>query len=224
MEPLLTAILEDDRLAVKRLLRADSGLATGLVKRARLYPTLHWLYVGDTALHLAAAAYRTQIVASLVAAGADVNAAANHRQGRPLHYAADGCPGEPAYDSKRQVKTIRYLLSAGADVHAQDRNGASALHRAVRTRSAAAVRLLRQSGADPALRNKSGSTPFHLAVQSTGRGGSGTEEARAAQAQIIRTFLSHGVSPNCRDGRGNTVLDCARSEWIKDLFSAIAGG
>jgi len=43
------------------------------------------------------------------------------------------------------------------------------LHRAVRTRCAAAVRFLLQAGADPTTRNKPGSTAFHLAVQNTGR-------------------------------------------------------
>ena len=72
---------------------------------------------------------------------------------------------------------IRCLLDAGADVNSQDKNGAAALHRAVRTRCAAAVRCLLNAGTDPTLKNKSGSTPFHLAVQNTGRGGSGSDAA-----------------------------------------------
>src|SRR5439155_2835152 len=141
----------------------------------------HWIYAGDTALHLAAAGYRVEIARLLLAAGADPNAATNHRQSRPLHYAADGYITGPAWDAKRQVKTIRCLLDAGADVNAPDKNGATPLHRAVRTRCSAAVKLLLQAGADPTRRNRPGSTPFHLAVQNTGRGGSGAEIARAAQ-------------------------------------------
>ena len=75
--------------------------------------------------------------------------------------------------------TIRCLFKAGAEIDAQDKNGATPLHRAVRTRCATAVRCLMEAGADATLRNKPGSTAFHLAVQNTGRGGSGSEKAKA---------------------------------------------
>src|SRR5260370_41896321 len=142
MNKILIAIVEDNRSAVEELLKADSGLATRLIGKARLYDSkiFHWIYVGDTALHLAAAGYRVEIVRLLLAAGADPNAAGNHRQSSPLHYAADGYIIDPAWDAKRQVQTIRCLLDAGAHVNAQDKNGAAPLHRAVRTRCAAAVK------------------------------------------------------------------------------------
>ena len=59
------------------------------------------------------------------------------------------------------------------------------MHRAVRTRCAAAVSVLLAHGADPRRENGSGSTPLHLAVQTTGRGGSGTVSAKEQQARII---------------------------------------
>jgi hypothetical protein len=221
MDTLLKAILDDDRPMVEELLRADAMIATRLIDEAKLYESkiFHWIYVGDTALHLAAAGYRVEIVRRLLAAGADPNAVRNHRQSGPLHYAADGYINGPAWDAKRQVKTIGVLLDAGAAINAQDKNGAAPLHRAVRTRCAAAVRFLLKAGADPKLKNKSGSTPFHLAVQDTGRGGSGADEARAAQRQIIREFLALGISAALRDGKGKSVLDCARSDWIHDILA-----
>ena len=221
MDKLLQAILDDDRRRVEKLLKADAGLATAPIKQARLYQSqiCHWIYVGDTALHLAAAGYRAQIVRQLLAAGADPNAAGNHRRSGPLHYAADGYLAGPAWDAKRQVKTIEVLLKAGADIQAQDKNGAAPLHRAVRTRCAAAVRCLLQAGANPALKNKPGSTPFHLAVQDTGHGGSGAELARAGQRQIVQEFLALGISQSLKDGKGKTVRDCARSEWVRDMLA-----
>jgi hypothetical protein len=221
MDALLEAILDDDRARVDERLKADRELAIRLIDEAKLYQStiFHWIYVGDTALHLAAAGYRVEIVRCLLAAGADPNAARNHRQSGPLHYAADGYINGPAWDAKRQVKTIGVLLDAGAVINAQDKNGAAPLHRAVRTRCAAAVRCLLKAGADPTLKNKPGSTPFHLAVQDTGRGGSGADEARAAQREIIRAFLSFGVSRALTDGKGKSVLDCARSGWLRDLLS-----
>jgi ankyrin repeat protein len=221
MDALLQAILDDDRARVKALLKADRGLATRRIEEARLYesPILHWIYVGDTALHLAAAGYRLEIARFLLAAGADPNARTNHRQSGPLHYAADGYIDGPGWDAKRQVKTIRCLLDAGAEVNAPDKNGATPLHRAVRTRCAAAVRCLLEAGSDPTLKNKPGSTPFHLAVQNTGRGGSGSDAARAAQRQIIGVFLSFGVSTGLKDGRGKTVRDWARSSSVQEMLS-----
>lgn len=225
MDVLLQAILADARTTVHELVTADPSLISRRVGEARFYDSkiFHWLYVGDTALHLAAAGYRVEIVRLLLAAGADVNAAMNHRQSGPLHYAADGYISGPTWDPERQVKTIKCLLAAGADVNAQDKNGAAALHRAVRTRCAAAVRALLEAGAEPNLRNKPGSTPFHLAVQNTGRGGSGTPEALAAQRQIIEEFLRFGISPSIKDCRGKSVLDWAKSVWIRELLAGEAG-
>jgi hypothetical protein len=222
MDTLITAILEDNPARVKELLKADAGLATCLIDKAKLYGSGvdHWTYVGDTALHMAAAGHRVEIVELLLAAGADPNAAKNHRSSGPLHYAADGYINGPAWDANRQVRTIQCLLDAGAVINVQDKNGASPLHRAVRTRCAAAVKRLLAAGADPTLRNKPGSTPFHLAVQNTGRGGSGSEAAIAAQRQIIEAFLARGVSTALKDGNGKTVVDCARSGWIRNMLSA----
>jgi ankyrin repeat protein len=111
------------------------------------------------------------------------------------------------------------LLDAGADLHAQDQNGATALHRAVRTRCASAVSHLLSAGSDPTQRNKSGSTPFHLAVQNTGRGGSGEEIAKQSQRQIIEAFLSRGVSLNLRDGNCRTVTESAQGVWVQELLA-----
>jgi ankyrin repeat protein len=215
-ESLINAILDDDSAKVRALLKASPHLAIEPVKKARLALELpHWIYVGDTSLHVAAAGYRVEIAMLLLAAGADVNAAGKHRGGRPLHYAADGSPER---DAKRQVAMLRLLLDAGADIHAQDKNGATPLHRAVRTRCAEAVKYLLKAGADATIRNKPGSTAFHLAVQNTGRGGSGAERAKAAQREIIRLFLEHGVSAKLKDARGKSVLEWARSDDIREVL------
>src|SRR3954447_10239485 len=125
MNKLLSAIVENDVSAAKRLLRAEAGLATRLIPKPKLYRSkiFHWIYAGDTALHLAAAGYRVEMVKLLLAAGADPNAAKNMRKSSPLHYAADGFITGPAWDAKRQLETIRCLLENGANIHLQDMNG-----------------------------------------------------------------------------------------------------
>jgi Ankyrin repeats (many copies) len=220
-EKLLAAIVRDERRKVKSLLRTSPELARELVTTARLYKSeiCHWLYVSDTALHLAAAGYRTEIVRMLLSAGADVNAV-NRRGATALHYAADGYIVGPAWDAKQQVRTIGLLLDAGAEINSRDKNGAAPLHRAVRTRCAAAVKSLLKAGGDPLVRNESGSTPFHLAVQNTGHGGSGAEKSIDAQRQIIMLFLSQGIRPTIKNANGKAVVESAQSQWIKDLLTA----
>jgi ankyrin repeat protein len=164
-------------------------------------------------LHAAAAGHRVEMAKMLLAAGADVRAARNHRRAQPLHYAADGYLQNPTWNPGRQVAMVRLLIDTGAAINAQDKNGATPLHRAVRTRCAAAVECLLASGADPSI------TAFHLAVQNTGRGGSGAEPAKIAQKKIIQSFLQHGVSPTLKDSKGKSVLQWARSAWVRQILA-----
>ena len=221
MDEIIAAIVGDDIAQLKSLLAADPALVSRPFDRDRLLDSgiFHWIYIGDIALHVASAGYRTRLVKLLLTAGADPNAAANRRGSTPLHYAADGFITGPPWDPLKQVATLQLLLDAGAKLNTQDRNGATALHRAVRTRCADAVRFLLEAGVDPTIRNESGSTPFHLAVQTTGRGGSGEPKAKDAQRRIIEEFLSRDISPNLTDGKGHTVFECARGEWIQKALS-----
>lgn len=219
LQLLLEAILEDDRATTREGIRQDAALAHSTIPEARLEARIaHWIYAGDTLLHAAAAGHRVEIVQQLLSAGAEVGASGNHRRSQPLHYAADGSSENPAWDANRQVATIRLLVEAGADLHAQDKNGATPLHRAVRTRCAAAVQFLLQAGSDATRRNKPGSTAFHLAVQNTGRGGSGSGLAKTAQRDIIAAFLKHGVRPTIKDANGKSVLAWARSGCIRQML------
>ena len=173
----------------------------------------HYLYAGDTALHMAAAAFRRPVAELLVAHGANCRAK-NRRGAEPLHYASDANRWNP----NAQAEVIEYLISIGADPNALDRDGATPLLRAVRTRSLPAVRALLDGGANPRQPNKSGSTPLHLAVQPTGRGGSGSQQAREQQTGIIKLLLERGAMPTDRDGKGKQVYQAATSEWIRDLL------
>jgi len=57
MEALLAAILDNDLAKAKAILSRDRTLATQLFDKPKLYreKIWHWIYAGDTALHLAAA-------------------------------------------------------------------------------------------------------------------------------------------------------------------------
>ncbi len=177
----------------------------------------HYAYAGDTPLHIAAAAYAVRIAEDLVARGASVRAR-NRRGAEPLHYAADGFPGSAAWDPDAQSAVIRLLIQAGADPNAFDDSGVAPLHRAVRTRCAAAVGALLAHGADVRIKNTRGSTALHLAVQNTGRGGSGSPDARDQQRAIIELLLRHGARPSDKDAAGNSVAQIVNTDWIQALL------
>ena len=149
----------------------------------------HYMYAGDTALHVAAAAYQTALVRELVALGAAIDAG-NRRGQQPLHYAVEGGPNAAHWDPAAQVATIAALIDAGADPDAIDHGGVTPLHRAVRNRCGAAVKVLLERGADPRRTNGNGSTAAQLATQTTGRGGTGSPEAKAQQAEIVRLLAA----------------------------------
>jgi hypothetical protein len=155
-----------------------------------------YVVAGDTALHIAAAAYLTEIVRALLRAGADVQAR-NRFGDQPLHAASVGSPGSPWWSPQAQAATIVCLIESGADPSAADKRGVTPLHKAVRTRCASAVRTLLEHGADPARKNKSGSTAMVLATHNTGRGGTGSPESKEQQREILRLLAGalSGGSP-----------------------------
>jgi hypothetical protein len=220
-------IASRDRSAAARMLAESPSLARQAIDvgatRAEESPYYFaaiagFVYAGDTPLHIATAAYETGIAEELVARGAHV-CARNRRGAEPLHYAADGVPGSDAWNPKAQYATIEFLIQTGANPNAKDNSGVAPLHRAVRTRCAAAVRALLVNGADARGRNKRGSTPLHLAVQNTGRGGTGSAAAREEQQEIIRLLLSYGARPSDTDAAGKAVKDCVTADWIRVFLS-----
>jgi hypothetical protein len=199
---LIRAIVAGDAAAAARLLAAAPALAHACVaegatraaaKAYFLHAIGHYLYAGDTALHVAAAAYQVETARALIAERADLGAR-NRRGATPLHYAADGGPGLPRWNPRAQAAIIACLIEAGADPNAADLGGTTPLHRAVRNRCAAAVAALLDGGADARRRNKRGSTAMQIATRNTGRGGSGTPEAKAQQAEIVRLLAQHGAT------------------------------
>jgi hypothetical protein len=111
LRALLAAIASRDHVGVTRMLDQSPGLSTCSLRVGAsrqdprpyfLIPIRHYVYAGDTALHVAAAAHDRRLAESLVVLGADVRAH-NRRGAEPLHYAADGSPGA---DSNAQREVI----------------------------------------------------------------------------------------------------------------------
>ena len=200
LRQLMKTIAAGDEATALALLAGAPALATAALTQGAtraaarenfLSEIAHYVYAGDTALHVAAAAHRPEVARALMALGARRDAR-NRRGATALHYAADGGPGSRGWDPTAQAATIALLIAAGADPNAADKSGVTPLHRAVRTRCAAAVGALLAGGADVARANGNGSTAMMLAVRQTGRGGSGSPEAKAAQAEIIALLEERG--------------------------------
>ena len=218
MEPIFEAVLAGGhRLA--RILKADPGAVRIAAARDELVDSIpHWLYVGDTALHLASAALRLGAVKRLLQRGADPNAK-NRRQATPLHYACDARPNTTAPRSQAaQARLIEELVEAGADLNRADAGGATPLHRAVRARSPAAVAQLLALGArtDGRLRLRN-STPLHLAAQPTGA--SGTAGALEQQLAIIRLLRDYRANDAATDSTGRTPADWANDGRVLEAVT-----
>jgi hypothetical protein len=105
-----------------------------------------------TSLHYAALEDDADLVAGLIAGGADVNAV--DKQGfTPLHFACQ----------QGALTAARFLLDAGAEVDSVNAFGDTPLYMAVGAGSGRLVKLLRELGADPLIVNKAGGTPAGLA-------------------------------------------------------------
>jgi Ankyrin repeats (many copies) len=228
LEKLIRAIASGDSARAFGMLETSPELAmeaasagTSRQQAADFFLTgiARYLYAGDTALHIAAAAYRVDVARALTARGASPRAR-NRRGAEPLHAASSGGPGSKRWNPEAQTATIAFLIGSGADPNASDKSGVAPLHVAVRTRCAAAVRALIERGADPRRTNGNGSTPLHLAVQNTGRGGSGTAEAREQQAEIIRLLMERGARLTDRDGHGNSVESRVKGKWLEAVVRA----
>lgn len=219
LEAIFEAVLKGEREVVAALRASPQACRTQASADVLIEAIPHWLYVGDTPLHLAAAALHPGVVNALLESGADPNTR-NRRGATPLHYACDARPGSGGtWNPAAQLSVIDILVKHGALLDHGDRGGATPLHRAVRARSAGAVRQLLLLGArtDCRLRTR-GSTPLHLAAQSTGA--AGTAGTLDLQLEIIGLFRQHGADFTAVDGAGRTPHDWARSERVAEALMA----
>ena len=190
MEPIFAAVL-GPVANLETMLRADAILVHQRANEDELVTAArHYLYVGDTPLHLAAGATKPLAVKTLIAAGVDPRAV-NRRKATALHYACDPRPHNDGWDPADQAAVIAALVAAGADPNAADMDGVRPLHRAVRARSPAAVAALLKAGAQICVVSKRGSTPMDLTKNSTGAGNTGGSQA--ACEEIVALLRGAGA-------------------------------
>jgi uncharacterized protein len=120
-------------------------------------------------------------------------------------------------DPKHQRKRLVAILKLGADIHATDKNGVTALHHAVRFRSPDAVKTLIEHGANvnQACR-KSGSTPLHRAV--VGTGAPSTAGMQTEAREIVGLLVAAGADPSIRNKFGKKPIDYTKDPEVKMLL------
>jgi hypothetical protein len=93
------------------------------------------------------------------------------------------CRARALWDPRPETATVACLIDAGADRNTIDNNTVTPLHRAVRTSCAAAVSGRQWHRCETQEQERFDANAF--AIQYTGRGGTGSPEAKAQQREIV---------------------------------------
>ena len=139
---------------------------------------------------------------------------------------ADGLPLADAARS-RNVQAVRTLIRQGANVNAQEADGTTALHWAVRAGDASMVEALLRARASVIVRNRYGVTPLSLAAEAGSpalverllKAGADAKSvvtegqtvlmvaARTGNADVIRQLVAYGADVNAKESwMGETAL------------------
>lgn len=144
--------------------------------------------------------------------------------------------------SRGNKAEVERLLKGGADVNAQQADGATALQWAAYRGDAQLAELLLKAGAKPGLANHNGATPLWLAamrgdaatIEALLKGGADANEqlplgrrplmlaARSGNVEAVRALLEHGADVNAAESeRGTTALMQAADQGHADVLKEL---
>ncbi|KDQ16144.1 hypothetical protein BOTBODRAFT_269324 [Botryobasidium botryosum FD-172 SS1] len=155
---------------------------------------------GGGLLHYAACSSRPFPTSFLDATNLDINSRDDMGLS-PLHWAAKGSP---------RLKSLGWMLKAGADIHARDHQGRTPLHHAARFGLPQLVELFISAGANADTLDQQDDTPLTLA-------------ARTGAYNAVIQLLKAGVSvPKVAIEFGEPLAICIRtSSWRSKIFSML---
>jgi len=156
---------------------------------------------GRTPLHFASVVGKPDILAFLIASGADVRAT-DPGGFTPLHWAA----------AEGQADAARALIAAGADPNALSPQGVSTLESAFYGRHPEAVEALLQGGLKVEAKGEEGRALLHRGAQ-------------AGFLSLVERLLNNGADPASTNVYGGTLLHSAASGGLTSMVEKlIAGG
>ena len=183
----------------------------------------------QTPLHHAALSGSAEVVAALLAAGADIGAKRGRSGGRPhdlaksrgdadvlavLLDAGAGCFdnwNDPVFLSSATAADIAQCLALGLDPNASNINGTTPLHWAAEEGNAGAVSALISGGADPNAGDGRWGSPLHYA-------------ALRDTPEAVDALVAVGANPNSRNIDGATPLHVAAEKSSRVVAALIAAG
>jgi len=110
----------------------------------------------------------------------------------------------------RQLQVIDQLLDAGADIHAKDRLGNTALHYATAKGFVFIARKLLDLGADPFIQNKKGEKPYHLRSEFRAKDSGGQRAV-----DLVYEYLKRGMDLDDASHPNIHLLDPEFARWLK---------
>ncbi|KAE9608232.1 hypothetical protein Lal_00003444 [Lupinus albus] len=103
-----------------------------------------------------------------------------------------------------QISCMDKLLENGLDIDLRDKEGLTALHKAIMGKKEAVISHLLRKGASPHVKDKDGATPLHYAVQ-------------VGAKEIVKLLIKYKVDVNATDNEGWTPLHIAIQSRNRDI-------
>ena len=119
------------------------------------------------------------------------------------------------YEAARfgQSEVVKLLIAAGANVHAVNKNGMTALHRAAICGNNEIAKLLIAAGADVNAMNKKGSTALYKTALNFNAGNDYTE--------VAKLLIAAGANVHAMDIRGTTALHVAAKHGSAEVAKVL---